>query len=41
MKKVKVEKEDRSEFRAKLKVKKYVSKKGVESTAFDGEKDKA
>ena len=41
LKKVKVEKEDRSEFRAKLKVKKYASKKGVESTAFDGEEDKA
>ena len=41
LKRVKVEKEDRSEFRAKLKVKKYASKKGVESTAFDGEEDKA
>jgi hypothetical protein len=41
LKKVKVEREDRSEFRAKLKVKKYASKKGVESTAFDGEEDKA
>ena len=41
MKKVKVEREDRSEFRAKLKEKKYASKKGVESTAFDGEEDKA
>ena len=41
LKKVKVEKEDRSEFRAKLKVKKYAAKKGVESTAFDGEEGKA
>ncbi len=41
LKKVKVEKEDQLEFRAKLEVKKYASKKGVESTAFDGEEDKA
>jgi hypothetical protein len=33
--KVKVEKTDRSEFRANLKAKKYVRKERVESTAFD------
>ena len=33
--KVKVEKTDRSEFRANLKAKKYAGKEQVESTAFD------
>ena len=33
--KVKVEKTDRSEFRANLKAKKYAGKERVESTAFD------
>jgi hypothetical protein len=35
--KVKVEKTDRSEFRANLKAKKYAGKERVESTAFDGD----
>jgi hypothetical protein len=35
--KVKVEKTDRSEFRANLKAKKYEKKERVESTAFDGD----
>jgi hypothetical protein len=35
--KVKVEKTDRSEFRAYLKAKKYEKKERVESTAFDGD----
>jgi hypothetical protein len=34
---VKVEKTDRSEFRANLKAKKYEKKERVESTAFDGD----
>jgi hypothetical protein len=34
---VKVEKTDRSEFRANLKAKKYVGKEPVESTAFDSD----
>ena len=39
--KVKVEKEDRSEFRATLKEKKYATKKGIEMTAFDGDEGMA
>ncbi len=35
--KVKVEKMDRSEFRANLKAKKYAGKEWVESTAFDSD----
>ena len=35
--KVKVEKTDRSEFRANMKAKKYEGKEQVESTAFDGD----
>jgi hypothetical protein len=35
--KVKVEKTDRSEFRANLKAKKYAGKEKIESTAFDGD----
>jgi hypothetical protein len=35
--KVKVEKTDRSEFRANLKAKKYVGKERVESTAFNSD----
>ena len=35
--KVKVEKTDRSEFRANLKAKKYAGKERVESTAFDSD----
>jgi hypothetical protein len=38
--KVKVEKTDRSEFRANLKAKKYEGKERVESTAFDGDDGK-
>ncbi len=38
--KVKVEKTDRSEFRANLKAKKYVGKERVESTAFDSDEGK-
>ena len=38
--KVKVEKTDRSEFRANLKAKKYAEKERVESTAFDGDEGK-
>ena len=38
--KVKVEKTDRSEFRANLKAKKYAGKERVESTAFDGDEGK-
>jgi hypothetical protein len=38
--KVKVEKTDRSEFRANLKAKKYAGKEQVESTAFDGNEGK-
>ena len=38
--KVKVEKTDRSEFRANLKAKKYAGKERVESAAFDGDAGK-
>ncbi len=38
--KVKVEKTDRSKFRANLKAKKYVGKERVESTAFNGDEGK-
>ncbi len=38
--KVKVEKTDRSEFRANLKAKKYAGKEKIESTAFDGDEGK-
>ena len=39
--KVKVEKTDRSEFRANLKAKKYAKKEQVESMAFDSEEGMA
>jgi len=38
--KVKVEKTDRSEFRANLKAKKYAGKEQVESMAFDSDEGK-
>ncbi len=37
---MKVEKKDRSEFRANLKAKKYAEKEQVESTAFGGDEGK-
>ncbi len=41
MSNVKMEKTDRSEFRANLKAKKHAGKDKIESTAFDGEESKA